>query len=470
FFAFAFEAISSRSDRADIMNRIINWFGIDALPEIQITSPATNIYLNNDTLNVTLAGSDDNPIAYYEIFVDGVSQTKTNENWAVITLTESNHTIRAVAVDTVGQIAVSSVSLTVDARPPTIEPESQSLASNTVHKGGTTISFSISDLYLESVQYHWNSEGWQNLAVPYQVTLPTQETQHILYLNATDKAGNVNYNSFIYTTDDTPPIINLVSPSNNTESWPGAIVNISISELHIDKQLYSWNSSEWKILTDEFRLPDEIGSWVLTIFVNDSAGNEQTARYFFTVSSNPSFGFPDLPLESILPLLVGLLVVILIISAVYVIKQKRDLYGGADPKAIIILRDTGVPLYSLGLTEDFRAEPELISGFISAINKFASQIFDERENLEIIRHGGYTLILETEAGLIVALITDKETPKARSYLHKFVERINSLNISPFLNLMEVEALLDPIIQEFFPCGENGILLRTYRRINGCEDD
>jgi len=78
--------------------------------------------------------------------------------------------------------------------------------------------------------------------------------------------------------------------------------------------------------------------------------------------------------------------------------------------------------------------------------------------------------LEAEAGLIVALITDKETPKARSYLHKFVERVNSLDISPFLSLMDVEVLLDPIIQEFFPCGENGILLRTYRRINGCEDD
>lgn len=470
FLAFAFEAISSRNDRADVINRTINWFGIDALPKVQITSPITYSYLTNATLNVTLAGSDDNPIAYYEIFVDGVSQTRTYENWAVITLTESNHTIRAIAVDTMGQIVVASVNLTVDVSPPAIEPESQSLASNTVHKGGTTISFSISDLYLDSVQYHWDSEEWQTLTAPYQVALPTSETQHTLYLNVTDKAGNINYKSFIYTTDDTAPVINLFSPSNNTQSWPGAIVNLSISELHIDTQLYSWNSSEWKILTEEFRLPDEIGFWVLTIFVNDSAGNENTARYFFTVTLTPSFGFPDLPLEIILPILVGLFGVILIISAVYAIKQKKDLYGGAEPKAIIILRNTGIPLYSLGLTEDFRAEPELISGFISAINNFASQIFDERENLETIRHGGYTLILEAEAGLIVALITDKETPKARSYLHKFVERVNSLDISPYLSIPEVEDILDPIIQEFFPCGENGLLLRNYRRINGCEDD
>ncbi|MFW9997167.1 MAG: hypothetical protein ACFFD4_34305, partial [Candidatus Odinarchaeota archaeon] len=284
FFGFGLETISTTNSRKDVINRVINWFGIDEVPAVQIQSPVNNSYLNDTSINVTFTGSDDNSISYYQVFVNGISQIITGNSWALISLNESTSTIRVIAVDSISQIAVSAVTVTADITAPRIETDP--LITGDVHKNGTAIAFSISDLHLDAVQYHWDEQGWAPLLEPYETALPAGEGAHAIYINASDKAGNNNLTSFIFITDDTAPEITLNSPLFPVV-LPGTVANVSISDLHPATSFYRWNSSIWNVFSGEIWIPDTNGLWELEVNATDAAGNENLVSFLFSVEGSP---------------------------------------------------------------------------------------------------------------------------------------------------------------------------------------
>ena len=58
---------------------------------------------------------------------------------------------------------------------------------------------------LDTVMYKWDTGNWANFPSPYDLTLPSGDGDHILQINATDKAGNWIVRTYVFTTYDPEP-------------------------------------------------------------------------------------------------------------------------------------------------------------------------------------------------------------------------------------------------------------------------
>ena len=70
----------------------------------------------------------------------------------------------------------------------------------------TPIGLSISDLHLNEVSYSWNTGANQSLVKPFYVNLPKDEGNHLLFIYASDHAGNWGSEIFRFTVQAGKPI------------------------------------------------------------------------------------------------------------------------------------------------------------------------------------------------------------------------------------------------------------------------
>jgi tetratricopeptide (TPR) repeat protein len=89
---------------------------------------------------------------------------------------------------------------------------------------------------------------------------------------------------------------------------------------------------------------------------------------------------------------------------------------------IALDRASGLPVYVFNFGEKVEMDSSLLSGFISAIASFSTEIMGETGLLRSITHEGFTFMMEHSAGLIIALIADEETFNVRYLLNIFAKR------------------------------------------------
>ncbi|MFP4607975.1 MAG: Ig-like domain-containing protein, partial [Candidatus Aenigmatarchaeota archaeon] len=93
-------------------------------PDIEITSPTENEWLNESDVTAEWTGSDNiSGIDYYEVRIDGNNWTDkgTGTSHTFSNLTEGEHTVEIRAWDNAGNNATDTANFTVDKTPPDIE-------------------------------------------------------------------------------------------------------------------------------------------------------------------------------------------------------------------------------------------------------------------------------------------------------------------------------------------------------------
>jgi len=90
---------------------------------------------------------------------------------------------------------------------------------------------------------------------------------------------------------------------------------------------------------------------------------------------------------------------------------------------IVMLRDGGLEIYSRYIGEEILGDPSMIAGLVSAVSTFASGLKeDSRGELQSIVHQDIAVLLEHGKNVSCALLSDKDTYKARIQQRKFIEQ------------------------------------------------
>jgi hypothetical protein len=146
---------------------------------------------------------------------------------------------------------------------------------------------------VEVVEYNWDSNPNTTLEEPYQVSQPAGETSHTLRVYCNDTLGNPSHAIFTFSTDNTPPVIILISPENDTIHPSGTTIDLDITDIHLDTVLYGWNGPAITVLESPYELPltFEYGQQHLTIYCNDSTGNWVEETFVFTTDNKEYMKF-----------------------------------------------------------------------------------------------------------------------------------------------------------------------------------
>ncbi len=161
----------------------------------------------------------------------------------------------------------------------------QSPENGSVLTSGTEIFLEIDDSLLLRVDFNWNFQANFSFLPPYITVLPPGDGLHVLHVYALDNLDIWEYQKFHFTTDDTPPIIQLESNTNTTIQAPNTPINLIINDTNLEGVTYHWNDDNNISLGFPFTvyLPFQDGNHILTVYAIDMAGNWGLERFLFTV-------------------------------------------------------------------------------------------------------------------------------------------------------------------------------------------
>ncbi|MFX0060803.1 MAG: SBBP repeat-containing protein [Candidatus Hermodarchaeota archaeon] len=158
---------------------------------------------------------------------------------------------------------------------------------------GALVNLTITDdsSGVADVLYNWDGGVNTSLTAPYDVFVPTGEVEHVLRVYVNDTAGNSANITYVFTTDDTRPLIILNSPMNDSSYVPGTLIDLNITDLHTVLDVrYNWDGGANKSLLSPYDLSliSGDGLHILRVFALDRAKNWAKAIYVFTTDSMPT--------------------------------------------------------------------------------------------------------------------------------------------------------------------------------------
>lgn len=205
---------------------------------------------------------------------NSLNQVYNNEFGIDVPTIEGSHSLIVQITDLAGNIAKATFDYDVD----NIYPDLIiSPINNSIIQSSETINISSSEIsYL--VTYSWNLGTNQTGDNAQVISVPTQDGSHNLTVIITDLSGNSVIGFFIYTIDNTAP---LIEPSvvEDDEVGTGDWIPFEINDTHFEEYWYFWTNDENESLTLEkttvpgVMAPSEPGEWTLTVYANDTAGN-----------------------------------------------------------------------------------------------------------------------------------------------------------------------------------------------------
>lgn len=250
-------------------------------PTIELMTPA-NETIHQPGLTIDLNVTD--------LTLDNVDYKWDTDSWAnlpspydlTLPSGDGDHVLQINASDQAGNWIVNTFVFTTDGENPLITLVSPD--DGTVHKSNTAINLTISDLYLNTVMYNWDSESWTVFPSPYDLTLPSGDGEHTLQINASDIAGNWIIETYVFTTDDTPPLIALITPVNESIHQSNSVIDLTISDIDLDIVTYKWDTDSWTTLPSPYdpTLPSGDGVHRLEINATDRLGHWIVITYMFT--------------------------------------------------------------------------------------------------------------------------------------------------------------------------------------------
>lgn len=205
------------------------------------------------------------------------------DNWG-----QGSHDILVYANDTMGNEVTVLFHFMVD----TIRPDiiMVSPGNDTMTSGTVTLDFNVLDVNLAYVESSIDNAPYAPLGAPYDIITSPAWTEglHTIKITAMDAAGNGRTSVFLITMDKTPPIIELVSPANQSAMEAGTPIDLSVSDANLGIVQYSLNGVNYTKLTAPFDIDTSLMTGTLRVYVraSDKAGNMASEYYDFTISDS----------------------------------------------------------------------------------------------------------------------------------------------------------------------------------------
>ena len=263
----------------------------------------------NFTVNWTTGGGDETNYTIWLSVDGGTSFFTTADNDSVTGYdfsngTEANYTFKIQAInDTLDDANSSLISMNVDTTAPAIEYNATGMNVDNANVSQNWVAINISGVYDlhnatgATVSYTiYNSTGaiWNqtNFTDAYDTTTInwTPLLEGVYYYNVTvnDSATNSNYtDTYTITLDTTSPTTEISIPVNTTYYATAPTLNYTYVETNCDRAWFSndtgiTNYSEVACGTNwsDMVAVEGLNNW--TVFVNDSAGNENDSIIYFT--------------------------------------------------------------------------------------------------------------------------------------------------------------------------------------------
>lgn len=266
-------------------------------PEITLTAPTTGQMVSDVTFIVEGTVSDDRS-GVAGVTVNGQAATVLNGTYSrAITLAEGANAITAIATDAAGNTATATGSVLLDTIPPTLSvasPAGDLITNNPALTVSGTASDSGSGL--EKVTVNGVEAPVSGGAYALDVTLA--EGTNTVTVTATDRVGHVTTVTRSVLLDTQEPVITLVSPPEgfinsssptvtfSTEDKPGGSgVDLGTVKVYLDNVLQTGVTVSGGDISFTPTMPD--GAHVITVIVDDIAGNQRGLSVTYTVDTAP---------------------------------------------------------------------------------------------------------------------------------------------------------------------------------------
>ncbi len=277
-------------------------------PDLAITSPGPNAWLNATTVDLTWTASDPAGIASLSLSTDSgpaVALASTTTSYELEGLAQAPHVVTLIAVDPAGNLASQTLAFGVDTTPPGLQIV-------TPVAGTWSNSHQIQAIWMSSDsgsgidRYTVSLDG----AAPISLTnsagyiFPNvTEGPHTVRVTAVDRAGNVATASSTVSVDYTPPSIILTAPVPGTTVYGTPSVNWSATDTGsgVARVVVTVDGTSEPAAVGQrtMALPSglAIGPHAVTVQVWDQAGNMNESTVAFAYGGLA----PPAPTESGLP-------------------------------------------------------------------------------------------------------------------------------------------------------------------------
>jgi hypothetical protein len=362
--------------------------------------------------------------------------------------TNGLYNLRIKANDSLNNIAEVLYSISIDNTLLILKIESP--VNNSRIKSGTLINFSSH--YNFDHGWYYINETKNGYPIPESLIINTsgwEEGFYELNIYANDSVNNKQGMYIEFIIDNTPPEIIINSPQNITYKSQQITINFSKVSTDIHMIYYSIfcnSSQQWinqSILwTSEINLNLPNGKYTIFISINDTAGNKIEMKNSFELAYSPPSGFDENLIWIIIIIVIGSVVGI---SSYFIVSRRKSKKTVAKKKKspeiaqhfetlknllylLIIHKNTGLCIFSQKFIE-IELDPSLISGFLTAINSFRSEIVSssngtvdlEGKNFEI-DYGSFRILYVEGNFVNVALIL---TEQANEYLKSMLNDLTS---------------------------------------------
>ncbi len=265
-------------------------------PTVSILSPANNTYVHGD-ITITFTAQDtaleNASITIGATHVYNVTGMTTS-NLDTTLFGDGLYTVKLMAYDLAGNSAETLITLTIDNTPPTAHITSP--ANNAFLKGRVWINVTFSDTNLDKATLSLGKQviDLTNSSILWNTTAAS-DGKYLLTLTVSDKAGNTQTDEITVTVDNTPPIGEILSPSNSTYhmgsvdiTFYGYDANLVNMSLRIDgsSALQTWNTSGTHDQSWDTTTTTE-GTHTITLTIYDKAGNQFAEAINVIVHNTP---------------------------------------------------------------------------------------------------------------------------------------------------------------------------------------
>ena len=291
-------------------------------PSVSLTAPLEGNTVNGNSVALSATASDSIAVFSVQFKVDGTNVGSTLSSapyattWDSTGVSDGSHTIYAVALNSSGKYATSSVSVTVDNTPPVIS----SISSGTPGQSTATVTWSTNEPAMSEVVYgstssYGSATSTSGLASFHSIhftNLTAATTYHYAVVSA-DAQGNTSTSSDqTFTTahppDTTPPAVSLTVPSSGASVSGSSVTltatasdNVGVANVQFEVDGININSaitaSPYTTMWNSTGVSD--GSHTLYAVAEDTSGNYATSSISLTVDntapaiSSISAGVPD---------------------------------------------------------------------------------------------------------------------------------------------------------------------------------
>ncbi|MCG2826563.1 MAG: right-handed parallel beta-helix repeat-containing protein [Thermoplasmatales archaeon] len=215
---------------------------------------------------------------------------------------------------------------------------------NSVIKPGTVIHFDITDVNLWNASYSIDGGVFQPFSSDYNLsTMGWKGGIYNVTVYAKDWGMNEISKTFRFTVDSILPNISLISPENNSIIKSGEIIDFEINDIHLNTTTYTIDDTSSQSFSSLYSINTEgwgDGTYNITVYANDFAGNEISKTFVFTIDSIP----PTISISGV----------------------TDDTYYNTDLAPVVDVSDTNLNITSITLNDN----PFVNSTTISAENTY----------------------------------------------------------------------------------------------------